>query len=112
MRQDDVESVTYWHVELDAHDVLLAEGLPTESFLDTGNRAAFANGGTMVQAHPDFARDAWDADSCAPLVLAGPVRDLVYCRLLAQAFALGWRAEAANDGATTWGAPDDAVATR
>jgi hypothetical protein len=32
--------VTYLHVELDAHDILLAEGLPCESFLDTGNRAA------------------------------------------------------------------------
>jgi hypothetical protein len=34
-------TVTYWHVELTAHDVMLAEGLPAESYLDTGNRAAF-----------------------------------------------------------------------
>jgi hypothetical protein len=40
--QQWVDSVTYLHVELDAHDVLLAEGLPCESFLDTGNRNAFA----------------------------------------------------------------------
>jgi autotransporter passenger strand-loop-strand repeat protein len=112
VRQDDVESVAYWHVELDAHDVLLAEGLPAESFLDTGNRAAFANGGTMVQADPHFARDVWTRAGCAPLVTAGPVRDLVYRRLLAQALALGWRAEAANEGATTWVAPEVAVATR
>ncbi len=31
----------YWHVELTAHEVLFAEGLPCESYLDTGNRAAF-----------------------------------------------------------------------
>ncbi len=37
------ERVTYWHVELPDHDVILAEGLPCESYLDTGNRAAFAN---------------------------------------------------------------------
>jgi hypothetical protein len=34
---------TYWHVELDSHDIILAEGAPTESYLDTGNRAVFAN---------------------------------------------------------------------
>jgi hypothetical protein len=29
--------------------VILAEGLPCESFLDTGNRGAFENGGRAVQ---------------------------------------------------------------
>ena len=37
--------ITYWHLELDRHDVLLAEGLPCESYLDTGNRSAFDRGG-------------------------------------------------------------------
>jgi hypothetical protein len=36
--------VTFVHVELAAHAVLLAEGLPAESYLDTGNRAAFDAG--------------------------------------------------------------------
>jgi autotransporter passenger strand-loop-strand repeat protein len=70
--QEAAESVGYWHVELDRHDVVLAEGLPCESFLDTGNRAAFANGGNVVQAHPDFAARVWDAEACAPLVVGGP----------------------------------------
>jgi hypothetical protein len=35
------DRVTYWHVELPEHAVLLAEGLACESYLDTGNRAAF-----------------------------------------------------------------------
>jgi hypothetical protein len=43
VRQEDVSTVTYWHVELAAHAVLLADGLPCESFLDTGNRGAFTN---------------------------------------------------------------------
>jgi T5SS/PEP-CTERM-associated repeat protein len=33
--------VTYYHVELAEHGVLLANGLPVESYLDTGNRTAF-----------------------------------------------------------------------
>jgi hypothetical protein len=40
--QEVVDAVTYWHVELTHHDVILAEGLLAESYLDTGNRAAFA----------------------------------------------------------------------
>ena len=39
--------MTYWHVELAAHTVLYAEGVPAESYLDTGNRGAFANGGAV-----------------------------------------------------------------
>jgi hypothetical protein len=41
--QEPVDEVTYYHVELAAHDVIRADGLPCESYLDTGNRAAFAN---------------------------------------------------------------------
>ncbi len=46
--QEPVDDVTYYHVELAAHDVILAEGLPCESYLDTGNRAAFVNGGAKT----------------------------------------------------------------
>jgi hypothetical protein len=42
--ETDATSVTYFHVELDSHDLILAEGAPTESYLDTGNRNVFANG--------------------------------------------------------------------
>ncbi len=41
--QQRVARITYWHLELDAHDVLLAEGMPCESFLDTGNRGTFTD---------------------------------------------------------------------
>ncbi|MBN9511575.1 MAG: Hint domain-containing protein, partial [Alphaproteobacteria bacterium] len=53
--QRRVDRVTYWHVELPAHDVVLAENLPAESFLDTGNRAWFAGeparGGGVRRRH-------------------------------------------------------------
>ena len=44
----DLDAVTYFHVELATHEVLLAEGLPAESYLDTGNRRQFTNGGTVA----------------------------------------------------------------
>ena len=63
--------VEYWHVELDAHDVIFAEGLAAESYLDTGNRMGFVNGGAFVEAHPDFRPKFW-AETCLPLVCDGP----------------------------------------
>ena len=64
-------AVTYWHVELDAHDILLAEGLPAESYLDLGSRPWFA--GSDAPLHdPEFA--AVDAPGrCRPLAVEGPV---------------------------------------
>jgi Hint domain len=76
-------AVEYWHVELDAHDILIAEGLATESYLDCGNRAAFANGGAFIDAHPDFAPKYW-AETCLPLIKQGPAVTATKARLLAR----------------------------
>ncbi|MCX7384141.1 MAG: Hint domain-containing protein, partial [Alphaproteobacteria bacterium] len=65
IRQEAVAEVTYLHVELPSHDVIYADGLAVESYLDTGNRAAFANGSPVVAAHPDFALRVWEAEACA-----------------------------------------------
>ena len=45
IRQVEVASVTYWHVELDSHDILIAEGLPAESYIECGNRGFFLESG-------------------------------------------------------------------
>ncbi len=81
IRQEAAAAVTWWHVELTRHDVLLAEGLACESFLDTGNRAAFSNGGSVVMAQADFALGVWEAQSCAPLALGGVVVERVRARI-------------------------------
>ncbi|HEY6433582.1 MAG TPA: Hint domain-containing protein, partial [Acetobacteraceae bacterium] len=61
----------YFHVELERHAVLLAEGLAAESYLDTGDRSSFSNGGGAVRLYPDFASLRWEAQGCAPLVVTG-----------------------------------------
>jgi hypothetical protein len=43
IRQEERDTIEYWHVELPSHYVIFAERLPAESYLDTGNRAAFAS---------------------------------------------------------------------
>jgi collagen type I/II/III/V/XI/XXIV/XXVII alpha len=70
--QQEVDEVTYYHVELSEHDVLLAEGMPAESYLENGDRAAFENSGGLIAMHPDFGMQRWEAFGCAPLVVAGP----------------------------------------
>jgi autotransporter passenger strand-loop-strand repeat protein len=89
IRQEAADEVTYWHVELPLHDVLFAEGLPAESYLDTGNRGAFANGGGVVMLHPDFALRVWEAQACAPLVVEGAGAVAARSVLLDRAEALG-----------------------
>ncbi len=66
-----VDQVDYFHVELERHAVLLAEGLAAESYLDTGDRSSFSNGGGAVRLHADFAALRWEAQGCAPLVVVG-----------------------------------------
>jgi serralysin len=83
------ERVEYWHVELDSHDILMSEGLATESYLDTGNRTGFVNGGDFLEAHPDFGPKHW-AQTCVPLVLEGPQVAQAREMLLARATKLGY----------------------
>jgi Hint domain len=83
--QVPVAFVDYFHVELPCHAVLLAEGLPVESYLAVGDRANFANGGEQVRLHPDFSTLTWEASGCAPLVMSGPQLDAARARLAANA---------------------------
>ena len=76
IRQMVMAEVTYHHIELPAHDVILAEGLPVESYLDTGGRANFGTGG-VVRLFPDFNARLWEMAGCAPLVSNGPVLERV-----------------------------------
>jgi hypothetical protein len=87
--QEPVDAVSYWHVQLPAHDVLFAEGMLAESYLDTGNRGAFANGGGATMLHPDFALRVWEAEACAPLVVVGAQLVAVRNVLLERAAVLG-----------------------
>ncbi|MBN8897534.1 MAG: Hint domain-containing protein [Rhodospirillales bacterium] len=66
------DSVEYFHVEQDSHDILVSEGLTTESYLDTGNRGFFQNGDQPLTLRPDLTGEADNPDraagSCAPFV--------------------------------------------
>jgi|GEM_PF-2237698 len=95
--QEPAGVVSYWHVELERHDVLLAEGLAVESYLDTGNRSAFAGGHGATMLHPVFGRGEGAGQGCAPLVLDGPELVNVRAALLRRAMRLGFRTTAWAD---------------
>jgi hypothetical protein len=82
-----VDAVTYYHIELPRHDAILAEGLAAESYLDTGQRTQFANGGEVVQLFPDFSTRGpdfallWEAYGFAPLIVSGPILESVRAHL-------------------------------
>ena len=56
-----MKSITYLHIELPRHDVVLAEGLPVETFLDTCNGFIFANRPGALVLNPDFGTRVWEA---------------------------------------------------
>jgi ELWxxDGT repeat protein len=86
IRQESPSAVTYFHVELSEHAVLLAEGLPVESYLDSGNRAQFA--GPEITAH--FAALSWD-NACAPLCVTGLRLERIRTKLRDRIMSMGCR---------------------
>ncbi len=64
VQAERVEAVEYFHLELDSHDVLVAEGAPAESFIDDDSRALFHNAQEYRALYPGEA--AGPAQYCAP----------------------------------------------
>jgi T5SS/PEP-CTERM-associated repeat protein len=72
-------SVTYYHIELPRHAVILAEGLPVESYLDAGDRANFRPDEKTIRLQPNFAPRLtpdsgrlWETRGAARLIVTGP----------------------------------------
>jgi Hint domain len=86
VQPDAVERVEYFHIELDTHDVIFAEGAPAETFIDCDNRLMFANAAEYAQIYPeDGGRPRWQF--CLPRLEWG-ADELIEIRA-----ALLWRAE-------------------
>jgi hypothetical protein len=74
---DRAQEVQIYHIELETHDVLIANGAPAESYRDEGNRWLFRNGNSGWNLPPQ--------EPCAPLLTSGPVVDAIWRRLLDRA---------------------------
>ncbi|MEW9299328.1 Hint domain-containing protein [Acetobacter oryzifermentans] len=60
-----ITSYDYYHVETEQHSVITADGMLTESYLDTGNRASFRQACKIATLRG--AVKSWEDDAGAPL---------------------------------------------
>ncbi len=52
-QEHGLDRVDYYHVELDSHDIILAEGAASETFLDDDSRGMFHNAAEYAALYPD-----------------------------------------------------------
>ncbi len=64
VQAERIEKVEYFHIELESHDVLVAEGALSESFIDDDSRGLFRNAHEYRSLYPEAAAGA--AQFCAP----------------------------------------------
>lgn len=82
--------VTYWHVELPAHGLLVSEGAVSESYFDDGNRKHFDNYG-ITTLFKDFESERgngrYAANACRPLIREGEHLQRIRARIAERAAA-------------------------
>ncbi len=68
---EEEDDIHYLHVEVEGHELLLAEGAVAESFVDRDSRTIFGNVEEYARLYPDRSRtpQPW----CAPRIEDGPV---------------------------------------
>ncbi|MGC8475665.1 MAG: Hint domain-containing protein, partial [Acetobacteraceae bacterium] len=79
LRCPDIDPIRYFHLELDSHDILLAEGAPAESFVDCDSRGMFHN----AAEHDGTPTARWRF--CAPRLDSGPLLEAIRARIDARA---------------------------
>ena len=84
-----VGAFSFHHLELEQHGILIAEGLTTESYLDTGNRRIFAG---PSGADPLEIQDRTPGlrQACAPVQTERALVEPLWQRLDRRAVASGW----------------------
>ena len=83
----EIDRVDYFHIELDSHDVIVAEGALSETFVDDDSRAMFHNAREFAALYADAA--AVPARYCAPRVETGFVLEAVRRKLAERAGIVG-----------------------
>ncbi|CAI3944197.1 Ca2+-binding protein [Commensalibacter communis] len=76
-------SYEYYHIETEDHSVIWADGMLTESYLNTGNRHAFNRDQKVVVFDPQV--KSWDKDAAAPLMVGRSFVEPVFNNLVKRA---------------------------
>ncbi len=83
VRSGVLDEVHYFHLELDTHDIIFAEGAAAESFVDDDSRGIFHNVADFHARYPDVL--CVPASFCAPRVEDGFELDAIRRRLAGRA---------------------------
>jgi hypothetical protein len=86
----DTRQVTYYHVELESHEILFAEQTPVESFMGEAFRQQFQNAASFHEMYPE---PAVEQRMCLPRLDDGFALEAMRRRLAARA-GLAWPAPA------------------
>jgi hypothetical protein len=65
VQAEAVDQVDYFHLEFEAHEVIMAEGTPAESYVEYDNRHGFHNAHEFAALYPDDTRPSFGY--CLPL---------------------------------------------
>ena len=96
VQAEAVDQVDYFHLEFEAHEVILAEGTPAESYVEYDNRHGFNNAHEFVALYPDDTRPSFGY--CLPLAEPGmPELTVIRTRLFERAASLGHSVNADPD---------------
>lgn len=72
-----ITSYDYYHIETEDHSVIYADGMMTESFLDTGNSKIFDETGNVTSLDVKPSKN-WVEDAAAPLTVAREQVEPIY----------------------------------
>lgn len=86
-----ISRFTYYQIELETHAILLADGLETESHLDTRERGRQDWGGILPRSPTRFrGHRRWSSDAAAPLAVDRRTVEPIWARLADRARQLGF----------------------
>jgi len=88
LQAEALDQVEYFHLEFEAHEVILADGAPAESYVECDNRQGFHNAHEFAALYPDDRRPSFAY--YRPLLEPGmPKLAAIRARLFERATALG-----------------------
>jgi len=84
-----ITDYTYYHIETDRHSVIWADGMLTETYLDTGNRSQFKQHGNYVLFSPVYTPKQWEQDAAAALGVERHIVEPLYQEITQRAIEMG-----------------------
>ena len=85
--ETEMRSYTAHHIETEPHAIIMANGAPTESYLETGSRSLRTSAGIVVR--PLTMAKSWARDAAAPLEVSRDVVEPLWQALATRAERLG-----------------------